>query len=141
MSFNYDPERSGFPDDIERVRLKIGDTDSSDYLIEDEEIQVAIDRNPSITAAASAAAYRVAAKLARRFNHQKSEVSKDEAQLYRHYRQVAKDLEDELDAGNAPIPVSTGISVDDKDAARDDTDRVKPRFYRGAFDNPGDHVE
>lgn len=53
MSFTYDPTRSDFPTEAERVRMLLSDTDLDDYCFEDEEIDAQINLEGTVIRAAA----------------------------------------------------------------------------------------
>lgn len=53
MSFTYDPERTDFPTQVERVRMLLSDTNPDDYCFEDEEIDAQVNLEGTVTRAAA----------------------------------------------------------------------------------------
>lgn len=131
MSWSY----TGNPTDSTKdyVRFRIGDTDSSDQLLGDDEIDAMVSQFGDKRLAAAAAAESVAAKFSRRFDTRYGKVSQQWSQLVEHYLTLAKKLRAEYTL-NAAAPWAGSISQSAKDEERDDTDRVEPAFSVGMHD-------
>jgi hypothetical protein len=78
--------------DRDKVRLKVGDTDTADPLLFDDEIDALLADEGSVTRAAIAAARAIAAKFARGYTFQTDGQRFNRAERVAHYRQLAKDL-------------------------------------------------
>ena len=89
--------------DLDRVRLAIGDTDTDDPLLSDDEIGVYIDYRQmydyenevsicNVPAAAADTAEAIAAKFARDFNFAEDGQRFDRAQKFGHYTALAQKL-------------------------------------------------
>lgn len=87
--------------DLDRVRLLIGDTDTDDPLLSDDEVTTFIDYRQlttddgdvtNIPAAAADAANAIAAQFAREFNFAEDGQRFDRAQKYAHYVALADSL-------------------------------------------------
>ena len=102
-------------DDVDHVRLLIGDTDVDNALLSDEEIQACLDYRQienadeewvaNIPAAAADAAVCVAAKFARKFNFAEDGQRFDVAQQHSHYLALGERLRRR--AGGIAVPDST----------------------------------
>ena len=88
MSFTYNIAVST---DIDKVRFNIGDTNSSDYQLEDEEITYLLTLG-SVTHASIQACYMIAARYASKVDEGLSDHSKTYSQLQTHYTQLARRL-------------------------------------------------
>ena len=78
---------------LDRVRAKIGDTDNTDYLLTDAEIQAHIaDWPDNLDLAAANAAEAIAAKYARDFNFQADGQSFNRRERVLHYMDLSKSL-------------------------------------------------
>lgn len=104
--------------DRDKVRLLIGDTDETDPLLYDDEIDFALDERKLVTtagttynvyAAAADSAGAIAAKFSREFNFREDQQGFDRAQKVSHYRT----LEDQLRkrAGGQSIPLNLGGTI------------------------------
>ena len=130
MAWTYsgDPSSS----DKDAVRFLIGDTDTNDQLVQDEEINWALTEG-GVYYAASLTARSISAKFARRADF---EVSKDLKVSYSKTAENYNKLADTMDrkaSKLAPTPFAGGISVSDKESREEDTDRVKPVFRKSNF--------
>lgn len=133
-TWNYsgDPAAS----DLDAARWLMGDTNEDDQLASDEELLYALSQEGSPKAAAASALRVLAARYAR------EPQSKKVGDLSISYGQRAADLEArasrlEADEEGVAGVRAGGISVADKLAERDDTDRTEPAFGRGMDDYPG----
>lgn len=128
MSWTYDTALSTNKD---KVRFMLGDTESGDALLSDEEISAQLTSEGTVRAAAIACARALAARFARKAQQITDDIGAsvrygDRAQAYR-------DLADELRRSGALLavaPFAGGISVAAKQAQVDDADRVAPAFTR-----------
>lgn len=86
---------------LDKVRLRIGDTDSSDPLLTDDEVNSFIDANYyvldggtiyDLAAAASQSARAIAAKFARGYNFSADGQSFNRSERVAHYLQLADEL-------------------------------------------------
>lgn len=136
MSWNYsgDPSSS----DLDEVRFHVQDTDESDQLLSDEEIEYLIDAwRPiygSLLWVASIAAEKLAAKFAREVNVSGDGTSVGVEQLQSKYEQLAVSLRDEHKAryGASGLPSAGGTLFDDYFDPS-----IKPlSFAKGGHDNP-----
>lgn len=116
----------------DEVRFLVGDTNSDDRLVEDEEINYAL-ANESVYNAAATVAKAIAAKFAREADFSVDGLSKSLSQRAEHYRSLSAELSQKA-ATKAVTPYAGGISISDKNAVDSDADRVSPRFYRDQFD-------
>jgi hypothetical protein len=128
---------SGDPADssLDAVRFTIGDTDTTDQLISDEEIAYMVALHGNIKRAASESARAIAAKFARLMSRSIGGLQADFSAKYRQYLELADNLltKDELQ----PVsPYISGYTRSAKEAVELDTDR-EPTFSRkGIMDNP-----
>ncbi len=117
------------------VRFIVGDTDTTDQLISNEEIDYLITKNGTVTRSASESARAISAKFARLMSRSIGGLSADFSAKYRQYLELADNLltKDEL----SPVsPYISGFSRSDKEAVELNTDR-EPTFSRkGIMDNP-----
>ena len=132
MTWTYsgDPASS----DRDEVRFLVGDTDTNDQLVTDEEIAYAVANEGNNYLAAAEICRAIAAKFAKL-------VDKSVGDLriaYNQRQQAYKDLMKMLTTrGNrsAATPYAGGISISDKDTVEDNTDRVQPGIKRNLHDH------
>ncbi len=139
MTWTYDNNPAG--SDLSEVRYLVGDTDSTDELVSDEEIAYAVASEANNTMAAVRTARAIASKFARLVTKAVGDLKINYSDRVKHYMDLATFLEDSDPAANIPVPYAGGISVSDKDSVEENTDRVNPAFERGQFDNPEDSDE
>ena len=123
-SYSGDPSNSN----TDAVRFLIGDTDSADQQMSDEEIGWLVSEAGSTYAAAVLACDGLAAKYARQTDKSAGEMSVKSSQRVEHYTKLAKRLRQR--AVTRAIPFAGGISKTSKEAYEEDDDRVKPAFER-----------
>lgn len=132
-----------------KVRFLIGDTDTNDQLISDEEIEAVIAAYTAGTAvnylAASCADF-LAAKFARKADVSNLETSVSASQRHSQFMALAKRLREmppgSVLGGDGSSVVLASLSIggrlkDDLRAREEDTGLVQPAFRRGMFGNPG----
>lgn len=121
-------------DQKDQVRLYVGDVDSSDPLLSDEEINFAITQAGNTRLAAAQAADWLSAKFARKADKSVGDMSISASQRSKQYA----DLADRLRGDNArlSLPYFGGISKTTKETREADPDRVEPAFTVGMLDNP-----
>lgn len=133
MAWTY--TSSGPTSDTEKVHFLVGDTDTTDQQITDEEIAYCLTRSGSnLTLAAAYACDAVAAKYARKVTKSAGDLSIAYSDLWQHYKDLAASLRRETSC--AAVPVGGGISIARVEAVEEDTDRVEPAFKVGMLDNP-----
>jgi hypothetical protein len=133
MAWSY----SGNPASSSRdaVRFLIGDTDTTDQLLSDEEINYMLTTHTIVRRAASESARAIAAKYARLMDRSIGGLSADFGAKYRQYLELADNLlsKDEL----SPVsPFISGWSRSAKEAEELDTDRETTFGRKGQHDNP-----
>jgi hypothetical protein len=138
MAFTYDVTT-----DRGKVRLLIGDTDSNNALLQDDEIDFFLTDYSGVYMAASAAAMAIAGKFARLADTTVEEVSKSYSQQQAQYNKLSSRLEAKAlkVANNIPNAAITGISRDNIRDNLQKEDRVREQFYTGKFDNPPNTYE
>lgn len=131
MTWTYTPD---FTTQRDRIRLLLGDTDSADPILTDEEIAVYSTggywAQSSDHLAAAALADNIAAEFARRADSLSAGgTSVNWSGLVDRYRSLAAKLRGR---GGAAI-YAGGISQSDKDSQAANTDRVEPAFTRISY--------
>lgn len=132
MTWSYSGNPSSSSTDA--VRFLVGDTDTNDQLISNEEISYLITEHGSVNRSASEAARAIAAKFARNMNRSIGGLQADFAAKYRQYLELADNLltKEETD----PVgPFLSGYKKDEKQAREDDTNREMIYVRKGFQDN------
>ena len=123
---------------LDEVRFLIGDTDSTDQLLQDAEIRYALAAEAS---SAIKGAIRVARALVMKFGRKASlsvgDLSIQYGQRADTFQTLVLDLESQLTLYSPVAPFVGGISVSNKEATEEELDRVKPAFRKGMHDNEG----
>lgn len=122
---------------LARVRLMIGDTDTNDQQLTDEEINYWVNNSGGVVWAAANAAESLAAEYARRVDKSIGPASLQVSQRQKHYHDLAASLRAKAAVYSGIEPYVGGTVVSTKDELEDDTDRVEPSFARGWGDYPG----
>lgn len=133
MSWSY----SGRPGDSRKdaVRFIVGDTDTSEQLLLDGEIEYLLSEyEDSVIAASIRACEVLAAKFARLMDESVGSVSLTYSQRKKQYIEM-RDTLIQRRAMEDATPFAGGISRTDKTARENDDDRVKPSFTRDIMNN------
>ena len=117
----------------DKVRFYLGDTDSTDPLLQDEEILFALSEYGGPRLAAAACCDSLAAKNARLADLAEGQLRISYSQRYKQFLEMAAVLRSR--AAVLAVPSAGGISISDKEAAEGDTDRVSPSFTVDILDN------
>jgi len=131
-TYGEDPEN----DDRDAVRLECGDTNSAEWLLLDAEIDYCIAKEANVTSAAARACDLIAAGLSREVTTRAGAGGEFQVRMEQaaaSYRQKAVDLR--ARAVLYATPYCGGISISDKNAEKERTDRVEPAFSRDQFKN------
>lgn len=136
MSWSYN---TSLATDKDTVRFLIGDTDTTDQQLSDEEINGLLTLTGSTMAAAIRAARGLAAKYSRRADKWVGDLKILASQKAKAYLALAEELEN----GGSSLsgtrthqrPFAGGISVAGKEALEDDDDWPRTSFQRGMHDN------
>lgn len=141
MTWTYDgaPGSGTAAQRRDTVRLLIGDTDTNDQQITDEEIAYFLGQaNDRPYYAAVSAARAIAASYARLVDNSLDQSSVSLSQLQTHYAQLATRLEKEAKTKGSALglPSAGGISRDAMKTADDVEDRPDPAFRTRQFRNP-----
>ena len=142
MTWTYDPTNAGTGNAAARldaVRLLVGDTDTNDQQVQDEEIAFALsESNDNVYYAAAWVARAIAGKYARQVTTElDGQLSVEYSDLAKQYSKLADQLEyQSLKTGGGLGIKAGGITKTDIEIARENTNRVKPSFRRDRFWNP-----
>lgn len=124
-SYSGDPSRS----DKDAVRFRLGDTDVNHQQVSDGEITYTLaEKSDSIPSTVLALAIALRNKYAPYVNEKTDRVSIEYGQMFEHFKALVKEIK--RDSALTAMPFAGGISVGDKAARVDDTDRVKPKFTK-----------
>lgn len=142
MSWSYDPtdlSTTTASGRLNVVRLLIGDTDTVDQQVQNEEVQFSLAENGNNVYYSGAWASRViASKYSRKVDTELSGALKASySDLALHYRTLAENLEYQGKTSGASVGVlAGGISKTKVEAVRANTDRIGGAFRRDRFKNP-----
>lgn len=144
MSWTYGGDPSANARDA--IRFLIGDTDTTDQLLSDEEIAWVNSEASGTSTGTTAlydAAYRccltIASKLAREADKQIGDLSVSMSQRAKAYREQAASLKALSGReGGVPIPYAGGITISDKEIDEENSDIFRTWFSSGQFENVRD---
>lgn len=130
MTWTY----TGDPSDSDKdaVRFIIGDTNTGDQLLSDEEIAWLLTENGGKYAAAVAACEAIAAAFSRKIDltsASEGSLSLSYADRRKYYLEMAATIR-RKNSITSVIPYAGGIRISDKSTNETDTDRPDPDFYR-----------
>lgn len=134
MAWTYsgDPSAS----DRDHVRFLIGDVDSSEQLLTDEEIAFALTEEPAPRLAAASCCDAIVAKWSRQVDTGMLSLNVNASQRIQNYRTLAAKLR--ADHYKRITPRFLGQSIGTKDTLAGDTDVPQPAFATGMHDNGSD---
>ena len=138
MAWSYDEGNLNTDDTLGRlnaVRLLIGDTDTNDQQVQDEEIVFGLAQaNNNVYSAGAWVCRTIAAKYSRNVDSEISGALKESAsQLQDHYNSLADNLEYQGQKLGGLGIAAGGLKVSTVDGVRANTDRVKPEFNKDQF--------
>jgi hypothetical protein len=132
MSWTYTNSPATVPRD--EVRFLTGDVLSTDQLVSDEEIAYALGITPNARMAAASIARAIASRFSRQADKQVGDLQISYSQRAAAYLKLAEELKTDAVLVSAAVYCG-GISKTDKLTDETNSDRVKPSFKRGAFDD------
>lgn len=144
MTWTYSGDPSSSARDA--IRFLIGDTDTTDQLISDEEIAW-VNTEASGTATATTALYdaaarcclTVASKLARQSDKSVGDLSVSLSQRSAAYKAMALEMKGlATRSGSVPVPYAGGITISDKEIDQENSDIFRTWFVAGQFENVRD---
>lgn len=122
------------------VRLLVGDTDTTDQQMTDEEIAFALSQASDDIYNASALLCRaLSGKYARLVDTSVESVSSSYSQRAKQYAELAVRLTKEgkrMGSVGLGVPVAGGMSISEMEGVENDTDRVPSAFRVEQFSNP-----
>lgn len=134
MTWTYagTPGTASTAEQRDAVRFWVGDTDTSDQLVTDEEIGFAIDNQGSLKSASAEVARAIAAKYSRQADKEVGDLSIKLSQRAVQYLSLATSLDKQAARASAS-PFLGGSSISSKDSYKTAADRVRPAFEVGQF--------
>ena len=147
MSWSYDPTdlNTTTPSGrLNTVRFIVGDTDSSDQKVQNEEIEFALAQTENnVNAAAAYVCRTLASKYASKVTIElDGQLMAHYSDLYDHYKSLSDKLDYQAKKLGAQIGIlAGGISKTRVATVRSNTDRVEPAFRRDRFLNNPDSDE
>ena len=142
MAWTYDPSdlnTTTAAGRLNTVRLLVGDTDTLDQQMQNEEISFSLSENSNNVYYAGAwSARAIGSQYSRKVNTEISGALKaDYSDLAKQYRQLADSLEYQGKTSGASVGVlAGGITKSRVEAVREDTNRIEGSFRRERFKNP-----
>ncbi len=133
MTFSYDT--ADLSTELNKIRLYIGDVDSNDVLLENEEIALIQADSSTFLKRCAECCRLICAKVIRRVDGKFGNLTEKSSSIYDHYKEKA-DTFDSLSSSSYPWMGS--LYQDDKDDMEDEQDDgtyTAPSFRRGAMDN------
>ena len=135
MTWTYGGDPSG--NEIDEVRLLIGDTDTNNQMFSNEELQYYIDTYGSGVPAAIAAIKGAIAKYSRYTDEKTGEIEVKWSQQIKNWTTLLEELTGVSSSSSVPMPFGGGISKVDVSNRNEDSDRVPDVFSVGIDDNNG----
>ena len=142
MAWSYDPtdlNTTTASGRLNSVRLLVGDTDTTDQLVQNEEITFGLSQaNNNVYYAAAWVCRTIAAKFSRLVDTNLSgALSANYSDRAKQYQQLASQIEAQgkKTSGKSLGVFAGGISVAAVTTVHEDPDRVKPAFTIDKFDN------
>ena len=133
MAWTYSGDPSSSAKDA--VRFLIGDTNSTNQLLQDAEISYLLNLyNQAPMNAAIRACETIMAKYSRLADESAGQVSISFSQRAKGYSSMLANLKTRLYSEDCGI-IAGGISVSDKTRVQLNSDRVKPEFNKHMFEN------
>lgn len=142
MAWSYDPtdlDTTTASGRLNTVRLLVGDTETVDQQVQNEEITFGLSENgDNVYYAGAWVARAIASKYSRKVNTSLDGALKaDYSDLAKQYKALADDLEYQGKTSGAAIGVlAGGITKSGIEAVRANTNRLEGSFRRDRFNNP-----
>lgn len=142
MAWSYDPtdlDTTTASGRLNSVRLLVGDTETLDQQVQNEEVTFALSENgDNVYLSASWVARAIASKYSRRVTTQlDGALSANYSDLSKQYMQLADQLEYQGKTSGASIGIlAGGITKSGIEAVRSNTNRIEGSFRRDRFRNP-----
>ena len=140
ITINIVGDETGLSERINNVRFLVGDTDSSDYAITNDNVSFALTQaGDDVYLAAAICARALAGKYATYVDTKFEDVSSDYSQMSENYYKLATRLEAQskkYGSRGLGLPVAGGLTYSDIEANDLNDDRVQPKFKQDQFANP-----
>ena len=142
MAWSYDPtdlNTTTASGRLNTVRLLVGDTDTTDHQVQNEEVTFSLGENgDNVYYSGAWIARAIASKYSRKVNTELSGALKaDYSDLVTHYNSLADNLEYQGKTSGASVGVlAGGITKSTVEAVRQNTNRIEGSFRRDRFKNP-----
>lgn len=137
MTWTYDAADLSEDDATGRrtiIRLVIGDTDTTDQQLQDEEIDYFLDTNDdALPATSKQCVLALIAKYSREVDTWMGHTRVERSQRVRNYKALLEKLENDISRLVASMRAG-GLTLSEKDSDRSDSDAVQP-FFRRDMDN------
>lgn len=130
MTFTYDI--SALTVELNTIRFYIGDTDSTDPLLEDEEIAYIQANYSTLLIRVAECCRMICSKVARKVDYRLSLLSEKASAIYDRYKALAERFEAQT---SLSYPWAGSIIESLKEDAEDDTSLVHPKIKKGIHDN------
>lgn len=139
MTWTYDPTAVSYPTSRDKVRLAIGDTDTNDQQLMNEEIDGVLATDTDVNSASVQCCVSLAAKYARRVSIAIGPLRMSLQDRADFYLKLANQLQGSAasSVGGIGVPFVGGISIADMESAETDTDRPPSRNTVGMGEAPG----
>jgi hypothetical protein len=134
MTFTYG---FGIDTDLNKTRLLIRDTNSTNVMFEDEELNQFLGMAANPFGAAGLAARTMQAVNSGKADKTVGELSIKYSGVATAWGKLADELDTKGKTKGSPQLFAGGISASNKLTQEQDSDRVDPAFYRDIFDFPG----
>jgi hypothetical protein len=131
MTWSYD---DSLPTDRDKVRFRIGDTDSEEELLSNETLDALLVIRDDVVLASIDAVQAILAKFAREIDRQALGLGGPRSQKTTHYENLLKVLRAEADKGSTGVFYG-GATIAAKNAALADTTKPRPPFRIDQFNN------
>lgn len=145
ITLDIEGDASGVTDLIRKVRFLIGDLDSDDYEVSDENVVFSLEESGNdVYLAASICARAISSKYIGFGKVTFDGVSTDKSEVYKAFNELARRLEKQskkYGSSSLGLPIAGGISISDIDSVNENTDRPRPAFNVGQFRNPPGYID
>lgn len=132
MSWTYDVSLLS-SSNLMQVRLLVGDTNTLDQQLQDEEIDFFVSQEGSARSGAVSAARALYAKYSRKANKQVGDLKIEAEKIAGHYLELLKELQDSATFSNA-VPTAGGVYARDRDASQQNEALIPSSIRRGMHD-------
>ena len=134
MAFTFNDSLSS---NLDKVRFKIGDTDSTDQLLQDATINALLtEHNNDIELTAISCVRAIISTFNRTVDRNAAGMTANRSIIVQNYRDLLHDLLKQ-NRGNSGVRYKGSISRDRKETIEDDSDFIMPFSRTGQDDYPG----